>query len=818
MRLPKLYQIGIRWPAAVLLASLVLTVLAFFQLKKLPIVTDLTTLLPKQTGSVKNLERFKKNFGGLGYLVIVVEGDDPAAAEDFAGKLAKRIEGSESVRYVEFQPPREYFSERQWLYLDVSDLLEMERRTDRALQLQKKGVSPVFNDLMDFGDPEDRPDLTFEDIRKKYKDRFGQWENGVADGKNKFFLLWVKPKESSTDIEGSRKLLAEMKTLEKAAFASGSFPGVKVGYTGDYASMVEEVDFTAREITWISALVTGLLFVILIGYFRRWSSAFLIGLPLTVSVVWTGGLVYLILGHLNLITGFAAAILAGLGSDYGIFLLTRFYQERESGSDFEKAARLAFADTGRATFGSMVTTVGAFLALVFSHFGVFVEFGIVGAIGLLMNYFGMMLLMPSLLALAARWGRNPAFAKIAGWDRKFLGGRFSWTDGWEKLFLPYWSVGAILAVGGLLAASAWTLPAQSQIIFEAGQMDTQKLPGTQLYSRVREALGVTLKPTVLMMDGFEEGKKVYQGLQTRLDVQGKSEFYNRVVGLAQFIPEGQGEKRRVIGRIEKLYEALTLVNADKRGQVVDSMARTLRASDVSESGLPVEVMRRFRSASEENLYAVYVYPSIGRQASADIETYYQSMERAKRDLGVEWEAVDSSFIQRDILKLIEPEASRGFFLIMCFFAVFLFITVRPASRAFLIFLHLVASLILLSGTLYLLDIKLNVLNIVVIPIILGTGIDCFIHFSHRMDEETDIPKLMKMELPAIFVSSLTSIIGFGGLVLTSSQGLRSVGWVAVLGLTIVTLLCAFLFPRCLLLLARRRNLPPLKIEESVSET
>lgn len=106
-------------------------------------------------------------------------------------------------------------------------------------------------------------------------------------------------------------------------------------------------------------------------------------------------------------------------------------------------------------------------------------------------------------------------------------------------------------------------------------------------------------------------------------------------------------------------------------------------------------------------------------------------------------------------------------------------------------------MVLLSGILYLTGIRLNILNISVFPIILGTGIDCFIHFSHRFDEEGDLSKTIYYEVPAITISNLTSIVGFGGLLFTSSVGLRSIGWVSVLGLGIITSLCTLVFPRLL---------------------
>ena len=57
----------------------------------------------------------------------------------------------------------------------------------------------------------------------------------------------------------------------------------------------------------------------------------------------------------------------------------------------------------------------------------------------------------------------------------------------------------------------------------------------------------------------------------------------------------------------------------------------------------------------------------------------------------------------------------------------------------------------------------------------------------------------------MFISSFTSMIGFAGLLFTSSTGLRLVGWVSVLGLMIVTLFCALVFPHCLYLMKLKKK-------------
>lgn len=182
---------------------------------------------------------------------------------------------------------------------------------------------------------------------------------------------------------------------------------------------------------------------------------------------------------------------------------------------------------------------------------------------------------------------------------------------------------------------------------------------------------------------------------------------------------------------------------------------------------------------------------------------------------IDFVAADSSFVTHEVIQVIQNEASSGFLLILLFFLLVLFYALRSFKRAFLIFLNLIGSLLILSAVLSLTGLHLNILNIAVVPIVLGTGIDCFVHFSHHYDECRDVKKTLRTEIPAMFISSFTSIIGFAGLLFTSSAGLRSVGWVAVLGLTLVTLFSAFVFPRCLVIESRKKVAVPDSFSEAL---
>lgn len=816
-RLPKIYKIGLRYPALVLVLCTIFSVLAFFWAKNLKIETDFSELLPPQKESVQNLKKLNENFGSMGHLLVTVESEDPSISEKFAEDFVERIERLPGVRYVDFRKPVEFFKKRQWLYVDLEDLQEMERRVDRSLELQEKGVSPVFSGLMDFADEEDRPDLTFKDIRKKYEKRLKGEASGLSsDEEGKFIVLKVKANQGAEDIESNRALISSIRHLEEKLKKEKIFRSVKVGYTGGYQASIETEDLIRKEMTWVSVIVSLILIFILILYFRRFSGAMLVAIPLAMGILWTGGFVYLVLGHVNVVTAFAVSILAGLGSDYGIYLLSRFAKEKDLGKDFLTACRLAFGITGKATFIAMLTTIGAFGALMFSGFEVFVEFGVVGCLGLLLNYLAMMLVMPSLLKLSDRY-QNKILLWLIGWKQnKRI--QSSWVSLLSaKIFKPKWAGTFVLFALLLCGISSLSLPSQSKIYFEDGQLDNKNLPSNQLYDRVSKTLKTSFYPSVFIAKGAESERRVYEEMTRQLKEESKeSRVFANVIGISEFIPKNQTQKRDLLARLKKKYRMNRYINEGQKDKFIKSIDEVFKSKEITEEVLPEEVRRAFISPQNKDVYAIYVYPAIGLGSSENMKRYRQGIASSIKKARVDVIPVDGAFISIDIIEMITREAPRGLTVVLLFFSGVLFVTLRKPKRAFLILGNLLGGLLFISGVLYLTGIRLNILNIAVFPIILGTGIDCFIHFSHRYDENRDLDDAIRNEIPPILISNLTSIVGFGGLLLTSSLGLRSIGWVCVIGLVIITFFCTFIFPRCLLLPSLRRLKVP-KVDQEVVE-
>jgi predicted RND superfamily exporter protein len=97
---------------------------------------------------------------------------------------------------------------------------------------------------------------------------------------------------------------------------------------------------------------------------------------------------------------------------------------------------------------------------------------------------------------------------------------------------------------------------------------------------------------------------------------------------------------------------------------------------------------------------------------------------------------------------------------------------------------------------WLLGMKLNLYNMVMLPSMVGIGIDSGVHVYHRFLENGKIPFLeaMRSTNGALAVSALTTMIGFGSMSFSVHAGLASLGSLALLGLGCTLVAATAVFP------------------------
>ena len=182
-------------------------------------------------------------------------------------------------------------------------------------------------------------------------------------------------------------------------------PGVNVAVTGPPVIQDKVIDGLTEgrvEMTLIGvAFVFGGLFFL----FRfRTLRALMAILPIALIIGWSGGLMYLMGIKYTPVTATLGALIIGIGVEFTILLMTRYYEERGKGEGPEEAMATAVTKIGRAIIASGLTVVGGFGALLIAKdFPILQDFGIVTMINVLFALVSTLFVLPPLIVLVDRW-------------------------------------------------------------------------------------------------------------------------------------------------------------------------------------------------------------------------------------------------------------------------------------------------------------------------------------------------------------------------------------------------------------------------------
>ena len=143
---------------------------------------------------------------------------------------------------------------------------------------------------------------------------------------------------------------------------------------------------------------------------------------------------------------FLSAIMAGAGTDYAVFLISRCHDYLRLGKDFDQAVRAAMLSIGKVITASAATVGVTFLLLSFTKMGVFRTVGVAAAIGIAVAYLAGLTLLPAILVLVGP----------RGWvePRRELTARFWRRSGIRIVRRPVPHLVASLLVLVLLAGAA----------------------------------------------------------------------------------------------------------------------------------------------------------------------------------------------------------------------------------------------------------------------------------------------------------------------------------------------------------------------------
>lgn len=783
-----------RRPVWALLAALVLTVLGSALASRLSLSADLVGLLPKSFQSVQDIDKLRKRFGGIGNVVVVGMDAEPEALQRFADDMAPQLGQLSEVKYVNYQRPREFFEQNALYYVDLADLRVIQERIDARIRWEKEGALAVR--LTD----EPAPSLDFSDIQQKYTGRANQKLSGEGglyylDAKERMVVLMLRPKGSAADLGYAKQVVGQVEDFLSKQDLSKYGPKFHTEITGTYKKKIDQQGVITGDLARASTIATVLLVLYLLFHFRSVLALGLTMAPVLAGMAWTYGYVGVAYGRVNLLTAFLGAVLGGLGVEHGIHLLGRYTALRNEGQSSEDAVRETFRHTGFSALVSALVAALTFLSLAISEFAAFHEFGIIAAVGMLVSVASYVLVLPPLLGLAARWGWKPR-------EHEERAGPLGAVGRW----LPRNFRAVALAVGAGMVVLIAASPRVS-FNYDTSKLDDVSLPSVRLDRSVNKILGYSQTPVVVLTDSQAMEREVVRQLEARKAANGKDSTIDFVGALEDLVPKQQEEKHAVL---QAMHAQLARISPERlpestRGQ----FNLALRATDAVPFGadaLPPAVRRQFEGVNGDAGGVVLVYAAVSLADGAGTRRFAKEVRGMVMPDGSQVSAAGEALILADILDMVAHEGPR--ILAAAVLSVFaaMWLTLGRLRTAVVCMLPTLVSVAALVGLMAVMGLQFNYLNIVVLPVLVGTTVDAGVHLVSRLAEPgSDFTGVYAETGRAILGGLLTSAIGFLALILAKHPGLNSIGNLANLGFAVNLLIVMLGLPALLLWVDTRRR-------------
>lgn len=334
---------SVAYPGATVAAwSLVVVGALLFGVPRLELRTSNLDLVDADLPVVARFLAIARDLGTPNQLIVVLEGDDPAALRRSADEVAARLDGAPGSAGALARLP------------------------------VPRGPMPLVASLL----PVD-PYFVSRDGRMAF--------------------VFVQPEDPRSQVATLEPLVMAARQVLTDLELPGR--GLRGGLTGVPAYALDDRDVVRRDtlrLSWWSLALVSLLFA---GAFTAWRRPLLAVVTLLASTVVTLALATVVPGHLNLVSASFFSILFGLGIDAGIHLVDRIEAERARGESEAGAVRIAVSALTPGLLTSTLTTGSALWALLAGGLRGFAELGLIAGNGLLIALVASLTLLPALLVL-----------------------------------------------------------------------------------------------------------------------------------------------------------------------------------------------------------------------------------------------------------------------------------------------------------------------------------------------------------------------------------------------------------------------------------
>ena len=332
--------------------------------------------------------------------------------------------------------------------------------------------------------------------------------------------------------------------------------------------------------------------------------------------------------------------------------------------------------------------------------------------------------------------------------------------------------------------------------FKQLRPDTQEeAPRGSLPDELKE----TRSPAIVLTENHQQAMAVIAEVKRVMAVRGDSSTIRSVKSVYSFLPDSQHQKLAIIVDLRQvLDENEDLLDEGDRTRA-DSLRGFLDVHELALEDLPEDLTKSFSSKEGKILSFVQINAAVPLRDGRNAIAFADEVKVIQAADGNTYYASSAHIIFAEMLELMLDDAVQAVALTLLVVSIVLLIDLRSVLSVTLVLTPLLTALAWVTGFMYVFDFKVNIYNIVAFPTIIGMGIDNAVHVFHRYREAGvgSLRLVLRTTGMALLATTLTTMVGFAGLVPAHHPALYWIGIVSLLGLgscfvTAVTLLPALL--------------------------
>jgi uncharacterized protein len=811
-----------RHPRAALLIAALLAILSLWGIRELRIDSSLTGLFPRDDPAAKALQRTLDNFGGADELLVLVSKPDSQTDTrqllDFAARFAAAVNDSPrageltgGVAYRTSPQAAEYFRQvvapAGLFYLNDEQFAAAQQRLTRAgmdeqirrdqTMISAPGPQAAALSRILLEDPLNLHEFLMRSVAGRAPDLTPNGGGAFLSADGSSLLIHVTGRKPPSDLDFCNRLVGTISDLAERV----NTDHLSLQFTGSYAIAAASQQAIRHDMIWSVVWSVVLLQLLFIAAYRRPIRLFALAFgPVAIGILYGFGLHAIFHDRISPITATIGAILAGMGIDYSIQYLSLYHTRRMDDPSATAAASGTIRLLWPALLAAWATSVVGFFAIGASRVGALRDFAILGTLGLAGAFFGSVFILPALLVVRRRQNAEPRFAIEP--LLRFISHRWKFC------------IGAICIL--FLAALAVLIPPGDRLPLETDLTVMHPRPSPPLDALDVLAQKQLLPETLivhLQAQSPEQLLELAWAVNDRLSGSSiKEAGVVNTFGLASLLPDPRlAASRRA---------AIAPGDADR---VADDFQAAIAASEFDPQHYqPYAKFLHDLMAHEAapTIADLRGYPSLAgmilpRDADANDAITLVFLDAAPDDLARQGKSMSAirdaladlpdatltglSVVGQDSAQSIHRDLPRLILIALAVVAIYLLIHFRNLIDPLLALLPTIFSLTILLAIMRLTGAKLNMMNLIAFPLLIGIDVDYGIFLvslgRQRKSDQNDPAaawRRLAASGQAVLVCALATSLGFGSLVTLSIPAARSLGVAVAVGVLACLLAGLFL--------------------------